>query len=30
MAQNQYNCEACGATFDTQEELEQHKRTMHS
>lgn len=30
MAQNQYKCEACGATFNTEAELEQHKRTMHS
>ena len=30
MAQNQYKCEECGATFNSQAELEQHNRTMHS
>jgi transposase-like protein len=30
MAQNQYKCEACGATFNSQAELEKHNRTMHS
>jgi DNA-directed RNA polymerase subunit RPC12/RpoP len=30
MAQNQYKCGACGATFNTEAELEQHNRTMHS
>jgi DNA-directed RNA polymerase subunit RPC12/RpoP len=30
MAQNQYKCEACGATFNTEVELERHNRTMHS
>lgn len=30
MAQNQYKCEACGATFNTEAELEEHKRTMHA
>jgi DNA-directed RNA polymerase subunit RPC12/RpoP len=30
MAQNQYKCEACGATFDTKAELEQHNRMTHS
>ena len=30
MAQNQYKCEVCGATFNSEAELEQHNRTMHS
>lgn len=30
MVQNQYKCEACGATFNTEAELEQHNRTTHS
>lgn len=30
MAQDQYRCEECGATFNSQTELEQHNRTMHS
>jgi DNA-directed RNA polymerase subunit RPC12/RpoP len=30
MAQNQYTCEECGATFNTEAELERHNRTMHS
>ena len=30
MVQNQYKCDGCGATFDTKEELEEHKRVMHS
>ena len=30
MAQNQYKCEECGATFNSQAELETHNRTMHS
>ena len=30
MAQNQYKCEECGATFNSQAELEKHNRTMHS
>ena len=30
MAQNQHKCEACGASFNTEAELEQHNRTMHS
>lgn len=30
MDQNQYKCETCGATFDSQEELDQHNSTMHS
>jgi DNA-directed RNA polymerase subunit RPC12/RpoP len=30
MAQNQYKCEACGATFNTEAELERHNRTTHS
>ena len=30
MAQNQYKCEACGATFNSEAELETHNRTMHS
>lgn len=30
MAQDQYRCEDCGATFDSQAELETHDRTTHS
>ena len=30
MAQNQYKCEECGATFNSTAELEQHNRSMHS
>ena len=30
MAQNQYKCEACGATFNSEAELEKHNRTAHS
>ena len=30
MAQNQYKCEACGASFNSEAELEQHNRAMHS
>jgi transposase-like protein len=30
MTQNQYKCEECGATFNSQTELEKHNRTMHS
>ena len=30
MTQDQYRCEECGATFDSQTALEQHNRTMHS
>jgi transposase-like protein len=30
MAQNQYKCEECGATFNSQAELEKHNRTAHS
>jgi transposase-like protein len=30
MAQNQYKCEECDATFNSQVELEKHNRTMHS
>jgi len=30
MAQNQYKCEECGATFNTEAEREQHNRTVHS
>jgi DNA-directed RNA polymerase subunit RPC12/RpoP len=30
MAQNQYKCEACGATFNSEAELEAHNRTTHS
>jgi uncharacterized Zn-finger protein len=28
--QNQYKCDSCGATFTSQEELNEHKRNMHS
>lgn len=30
MAQNQYKCKECGATFNSEAELERHNRTMHS
>lgn len=30
MADNQYRCAECGATFHSQVELEQHNRTVHS
>ncbi len=30
MAQDQYRCEECGATFNSQAALEQHNRTTHS
>lgn len=30
MTQNQYRCEDCGATFNTEAELQEHKRRMHS
>ena len=30
MAQDQYRCEECGATFSSKEGLEQHNRTVHS
>jgi DNA-directed RNA polymerase subunit RPC12/RpoP len=30
MAQNQYKCEACGATFNSEEALERHNRMLHS
>lgn len=30
MAHNQFKCDGCGATFNSEAELEQHKRTMHS
>ena len=30
MAQNQYKCEECGATFQSQADLERHNRTVHS
>jgi hypothetical protein len=29
MAQDQYKCEVCGATFAGQAELEGHRRSMH-
>ena len=29
MAQGQYQCEVCGATFASQAELEGHQRSMH-
>jgi DNA-directed RNA polymerase subunit RPC12/RpoP len=29
MTQNQYKCEVCGATLDSQPELEEHTRKMH-
>jgi transposase-like protein len=30
MAQDQYKCNECGATFNSKAELEQHNRTVHS
>ncbi len=30
MALNQYKCEECGATFNSQAALEEHNRSMHS
>jgi DNA-directed RNA polymerase subunit RPC12/RpoP len=30
MAQNQYKCEECGATFNSEEERERHNRMTHS
>ena len=30
MAQNQYKCEECGATFESQVEWERHNRKVHS
>ena len=30
MAQDQYRCEECGATFNSQSMLEQHNRATHS
>lgn len=30
MAQNQYKCEECGATFESQVEWERHNRRVHS
>ncbi len=30
MADNEYTCEECGATFDNGVEWEQHNRTVHS
>jgi DNA-directed RNA polymerase subunit RPC12/RpoP len=30
MAQDQYRCEECGATFDGKSGLEEHNRVMHS
>lgn len=30
MTQNQYQCEECGATFNTVAEREQHNRAVHS
>ena len=30
MAQNQYKCEICGATFHGEAELERHNRSVHS
>jgi DNA-directed RNA polymerase subunit RPC12/RpoP len=30
MAQNQYKCEECGATFNSEAEREQHNRRVHS
>lgn len=29
MADDQHECDMCGATFDTQEELEEHNREEH-
>lgn len=30
MSQNKFECEECGATFNTAEDLEQHYRAIHS
>lgn len=30
MALNQYKCEECGATFNSEAALEEHRREMHS
>lgn len=30
MALNQYKCEECGATFNSEAALEEHNRSMHS
>ena len=30
MTENQYKCEECGATFNSEEERERHNRMMHS
>ena len=30
MAQNQYKCEECGATFNSEEQRERHNRAVHS
>lgn len=30
MADDQYECDMCGATFDTQEELDEHNQEEHS
>jgi DNA-directed RNA polymerase subunit RPC12/RpoP len=30
MAQKQYKCQACGATFNNEAELDRHNRTAHS
>lgn len=30
MALNQYKCQECGATFNSQAALEEHNRSMHS
>lgn len=30
MALNQYKCEECGATFNSEMALEDHNRSMHS
>lgn len=30
MTQNQHKCEECGATFQSQADLERHNRTVHS
>jgi len=29
MAQNQYRCQACGETFNSEADLEQHNRKVH-
>lgn len=30
MFQSQHTCQTCGATFNSELELEEHNRTMHS